>query len=297
VGDSLIWLGVLAFLRKSGRGEPCYTCTNLTYDRNELARRIGRGTILLSGGGNFGDLYPTHQSMREQVISDFPANRIIQLPQSIHFDSPSALARAAGLIRQHPDLTLLVRDHSSLQIAREFFRTPSRLCPDMSFCLGPLSRPLEPTQDVLWLSRTDKESAGTSCPSPPAEVVPQDWLQDDPLSVVRFNRFLTRQLRHRPMLRPYLVPMLGPTYPGLLRHRLHRGCRILGAGRVVVTNRLHGYILSLLMGIPHYFADNTYGKVLGFHKAWTRECELSHPCASEAEALRQALAHTRIAGL
>ncbi len=293
VGDSLIWLGVLAFLRKSGREEPCYSCTNVTYDRNFLARRLGRGTILLTGGGNFGDLYPTHQSLREQVIQDFPANRIIQLPQSIHFDSPGAFARAVRVLDQHPDLTLLMRDHESLRLARSSFRAQSVLCPDMSFCLGPLARPVEPKQDVVWLSRRDKESATREPVRAPGSVQSVDWVHDDPLPVIRLNRFLTRNVRYRPMLRPLLIPSLGPTYPALLRHRLERGCRMLSAGRVVATNRLHGYILSLLMGIPHFIADNTYGKVQAFHDAWTRDCGISQYCESESEALRKALSHAR----
>ena len=54
------------------------------------------GTILLSGGGNFGDLYESHQEIREDVIANFPANRIIQLPQSISFHAGEALQSARG---------------------------------------------------------------------------------------------------------------------------------------------------------------------------------------------------------
>ena len=293
VGDSLIWLGVLAYLRRAGRGAPCYTCTDITYEKATLARRVGKGTILLSGGGNFGDLYPSHQRLREQVIADFPQNRIIQLPQSIHFDTPVALARAARVIDRHPDLTLLVRDHSSLRLARESFRAPSQLCPDMSFCLGPLPRPTTAGNGIVWLSRIDKETATREPVHAPPGVRPVDWVQDDHSLLVRYNRFLTRNARHRPRLRPWLIPVLGPTYSALLEHRLDRGCRTLARGEVVATNRLHGYILSLLMGIPHYFADNSYGKVRSFHEAWTRECAISHACGSESEALRLAASALR----
>jgi exopolysaccharide biosynthesis predicted pyruvyltransferase EpsI len=290
VGDSLIWLGALAYLRKSGRGEPAYTCTNLTYDASSLARQVGRGTILLSGGGNLGDLYEQHQKLRERVIADFPDRRIIQLPQSIHFEFPDALARARTVFDRHPNLTLLVRDETSLAIARKSFRAPSQLCPDMSFCLGPLLRPQPPDVDVVWLSRSDKESAGSTPVETPAGVRRVDWVHDDAVPVVRFNRFLTRHLRRRPALRPWLVPMLVPTFDALASHRLIRGCRTLGAGKIVVTNRLHGHILCTLLGIRHYLVDNSYGKVRGFHDAWTRESDLAQFCESEREALRLALA-------
>ncbi|MEO7867272.1 MAG: polysaccharide pyruvyl transferase family protein [Candidatus Eisenbacteria bacterium] len=289
VGDSLIWLGELAYLQQSGRGNPCYFCTSLTYDRAALARRVGNGTILLSGGGNFGDLYPTHHGLREQVIADFPDNRIIQLPQSIHFDSAALVEQAARVLDRHQDLTLLLRDRSSLEFARQHFRAPSMLCPDMAFCLGPLSRPSPAKQDVLWLSRADKESPAGSPVRPPDGLKPVDWVDDDTLLMVRVNRLLTRTIRFRPVLRPSLLPLLGPTYAPLLRHRLERGVRTLSAGRVVATNRLHAYILSLLLGIPHFLADNHYGKVRGFHEAWTRDSLITHACDSEGQALQQAL--------
>jgi exopolysaccharide biosynthesis predicted pyruvyltransferase EpsI len=292
VGDSLIWLGALRYLAKSGRGEPQYTCTNLTYDARTLARRIGRGTILLSGGGNLGDLYEQHQKLRERVIADFPDRRIVQLPQSIHFEFPDSLARARTVFDRHPNLTLLVRDASSLAIARKSFRAPSQLCPDMSFCLGPLLRPHPPEVDVVWLSRSDKESAASVPFETPAGVRRTDWVHDDAVAVVRFNRFLTRHLRRRPGLRSLLVPMLEPTFDPLASHRLSRGSRMLGAGRVVVTNRLHGHILCTLLGIRHFLVDNSYGKVRGFHEAWMRDSELAQFCGSESEALRLAIAET-----
>jgi hypothetical protein len=54
-----------------------------------------------------------------------------------------------------------------------------------------------------------------------------------------------------------------------------RGCRILGEGRVVVTDRLHGHILCLLMNIPHVLIGDKYGKIESFYDAWTKSCDLT----------------------
>lgn len=285
VGDSIIWRGTMTQLRRQGYAVPCYTCSDLTYDRGTLAERIGNGTLLLSGGGNLGDLYEPHQRLRERVIADFPDHRIVQLPQSIHFASPAALARARAVFDGHRDLTLLVRDEPSLAIARREFRAQSRMCPDMGFALGPLPRPCAATRDVVWLARSDKESAGAGPDPPPAGVRREDWLDDDPEPAIRAYRLLARQLRRHPALRPWLAPAIVRAQPGVTRSRLARGCRILSAGRVVVTDRLHGHILCVLLGIPHFVVDNSYGKVRGFHAAWMRESRLARVCASAAGAL------------
>ena len=68
VGDSAIWLGAVATLRQLGMRTPHYACSFKTYSRPELARRLGDGTILLSGGGNFGDRYAPHQRFQQRIL-------------------------------------------------------------------------------------------------------------------------------------------------------------------------------------------------------------------------------------
>lgn len=289
VGDSAIWLGVLAFLARRDI-RPCFTCSNRSYSRSALARRLGDGIILLTGGGNFGDLYPPHQDLREAVVRHFPRNRIVQLPQTIHFRSAEKLERARQAFDAHPDFTLLVRDAPSLALARERFRAPSLLCPDMAFALGPQRRPGAPTHPVVWLARSDKESPATQTPPTPAGVLKTDWLLDDVTPVLRLNRRLGRIVREMRTLRPLLQGTLSRTYAPVARERVHRGMRVLGAGRAVVTNRLHGHVLCLLMGIPHVVLDNSYGKVRALYDTWTHTSPLAHWENDEAAALEQALA-------
>src|SRR5262249_9095806 len=140
VGDSAIWVGTRRWLR--GRGaEVVYACDKETYARGPLAARLGRGTILLQGGGNLGDMWYAHQQFREQVIQAFPENRVIQLPQTIHFfDEDWALGEARRAFIGHANFTLLCRDRRSLAFARRHFAAPSLLCPDLAFVLGPLPR-------------------------------------------------------------------------------------------------------------------------------------------------------------
>ena len=109
VGDSAIWLGELAYLR-SRQHWPRYRCQIDTYSSRNMKQAIGDGIVLIHGGGNFGDLWQRHQRFREQVIRDFPENRIVQLPQTIHFSYPAALARCTGIVKYHGPFTLLDRD-------------------------------------------------------------------------------------------------------------------------------------------------------------------------------------------
>lgn len=301
VGDSAIWLGEKQCLRNLG-ASVVYTASidrpwsASTFDEEALARRVRSGTILLSGGGNFGDLWIHHQYFRERVIAGFPNNKIIQLPQSIHFEDKGNLARARSICNGHPDLILLVRDQRSLEFARNEFKARSLLCPDMAFALGPISRPERPKQDIVWLGRTDKEVSPDAVPPTHVydafEVI--DWLRDYPSITLRFDRFLSRQRNNHPRVFKMIIPLLLGTHglfslqDRLAKERVIRGCRNLSRGKVVITDRLHGHILSLLLGIPHVVLDNNYGKLSSFYETWTKGCALTYWAKTSEEALEMA---------
>ena len=274
VGDPALYVGTLRTLKRIGV-RVTYRCDQLTYSRSALGIELDRGTevVLINGGGNLGDQYP-QQVVRERVLSDFPDVRTIQLPQSLWFVSEPNRERFGELVTRHQDLTLLWRDRDSYETAVRTFAAPAILCPDMALGLGPKIRPIAASQDVLWLRRTDRESAS---PGSLGGVVdglePVDWLDASPEEAVgcssgrwllRANRFLTRWTTRRPWLwRP-----LARTFEPLAERRLEFGCRLLARGRVVVTDRLHGVVIALLMGIPVIAVDTTNRKVSSFINTW-----------------------------
>jgi exopolysaccharide biosynthesis predicted pyruvyltransferase EpsI len=284
VGDNAIWLGELAYLRRFGI-EVVYRSDQVSYSRKQLAARIGDGTILLSGGGNFGDLWPAHQWFREEVVSSFPDRKIVQLPQTIRFTQRSNLERARRVFARHPNVTILVRDDRSRAVD---LGAEVALCPDMAFALGPLERPCAPTTGILWLLRGDHESA----------IVPAientDWRDDEtaggpkpPLTLTaarRLHEILSPRVARRSVGNRWLATV-GDRLAGA---RLARGLRTLSQGSVVVTDRLHGHVLSLMLGIPHVLLDTRHGKLRGFYETWTQGSELTYWADSIEKALQLA---------
>jgi exopolysaccharide biosynthesis predicted pyruvyltransferase EpsI len=293
-GDSLIWVGHIAHLRR--RGHPIhYQCDWLSYDEAHLRRRAPDAVVLIAGGGNLGDLWPEHQRLREQLIASLPDRKVVQLSQSMSFEDAENLGRARRVFGAHPDLTLLLRDHRSLAQAQEAFDCRSLLCPDFAFALGPLARLGEPDADVVWLARTDAEAAaGQGGPPDAPGVRAIDWLSEkrgnpgwDGAEARR--RFATRGggrvLQRAPALADRAAPALWRLYDRHAELRVQYGRRLLSGGRGVVTNRLHGHILSVLMGIPHVVLDNSYGKNRTFYEAWTQDWPLARWGESAASAL------------
>lgn len=64
-----------------------------------------------------------------------------------------------------------------------------------------------------------------------------------------------------------------------------RGFEHLGSARFVITDRLHGHIMSAIIGVPHVLMDSKLGKNLNFHNTWTRDCECTRITSNISEAL------------
>ena len=284
VGDSLIWLGTLKALELLGIDAPSYVASQRNYRHDEMARAVGDGVICIQGGGNLGDLWPAHQEFREQVIRDFPSNRIIQLPQSVEFSSPQALERARRVFGAHRDLTILVLSERSFARA-EVFGVPTLLCPDLGMTMGMLNVSLMPTHDAVLLARTDHESQGLPLETVPPWVKRVDWVGQPGGLALRMMASLHQR------------PKLWKAVNGSSRHRLYRsaarrrllyGVEMLGSGRVVITDRLHGHVLATLLGLPHCVMDSQFGKVRALWDTWTHDVPDAVWCNTLDEAVEQA---------
>jgi pyruvyl transferase EpsO len=55
----------------------------------------------------------------------------------------------------------------------------------------------------------------------------------------------------------------------MARQRVEFGCSVVSSGRVLVTDRLHGHILALLLGVPHVVMETGYGKIRGFSESFS----------------------------
>lgn len=301
-GDSAIWLGQLETLKRLNK-RIVYQCSAHDYDPVLLKRFIGKGPILLSGGGNLGDLWLLHQLLRERVLNDFPDNPIVQLPQSICFNEPERRNYFKQLIAKHKNFTLMTRDLFSYELAQGKLKANTILSPDMAFGLGLLALHASPEPhesfDVLWLRRADKEGAlGGSQP----EV--DDWLVCDWLEKSRLDDDadwqLAAQLSHRigqlkwSLLEAdqaeYGLAELASTYHQLADVRLRRGLKLLSRGHVVLTDRLHAHILALMLGKPTVILDNTYQKLWGAYNGWTSIARGATWAESEAAAIAAAKA-------
>ncbi len=274
VGDSLIWLGEVAYLSKRGIS-PGYVCDINNYDKANLKKSLNNDNpvILFHGGGNFGTLWPQFQEFRMRVLEDFAGVPVIQLPQSIYFDDAVQLQQTAQMICAHGKFTILTRDKPSFDLAYRHFDCDVRMCPDMAFFIGPVRSRIIPRFDRFILSRTDKEKKSGWHDTLDhvfhgLTVDIDDWLDS---SVLENN--LGRIESRTTLLRKHFDQdnrLLLRLWNQLARARMTRGVSKLQRGRVVIGDRLHAHILCVLLDKPHVLIDNFYNKLGNFHHAWTK---------------------------
>lgn len=273
-GDSAIWLGERRVLQTLTGRRPLWVASRRSYDPARLRMLPRSAPLLLQGGGNLGDLWPVHQVFRERVLADAPDRPVVVLAQSVCFRGARALESARRAFGAHRDLTLLLRDHVSLQFAQTHFQCRSQLCPDFAFALN-LPAAAGRDRPGLWLARADREATGqTPQPQP-------DWIQSDWHRSAALNHHWLKRLRRWPATAQALAA------DRLAQARLAAGLRLLRGRPAVVTDRLHGHVLALLLGIPNVLLPDAFGKTRALHETWTRHL----PGSAFADSPAQVRAH------
>jgi exopolysaccharide biosynthesis predicted pyruvyltransferase EpsI len=255
-GDSAIWLGELAWLKNRFEKKPSYVSRRHDFSASDLREQVPDGPIFIQGGGTFGDIYPGKQDFREAIMEVFPDRRVVQFPQSIHYNSQARVEQSARAIGRHKNFILVVRDQQSKEFGEKHFDCDVRLCPDMAFAIGPLTdRKME--LPVLAMLREDVEKVDRGAWTYP-DIPKEDWITESPLQVrLAKLRGASTALFAKQAERKYRM------LDAAARQRFERGIRQISRPRAIVTDRLHVHICSLLLGRPQAVLDNNYGKIRG----------------------------------
>jgi len=178
----------------------------------------------------------------------------------------------------------------------EHFRQHARveLAPDMSFLLGPQTRPAEPLFDIVWLARTDQErandrtEAAARLASQAAEkIVLPKFADGVEINLVVKQRPPTVLLTDWQSLvfenEEARLAYQRLDFDARSQARVSRALQILSLGRMVVTDRLHAHIFCLMMGIGHVLVNDESGKNRHFYETWTRDSNLCRFARDPAE--------------
>jgi hypothetical protein len=280
VGDLLIYAGTEAFFKEYNINIRLRRCLQ-TFDINEVKKNITKNTtIICHGGGNLGDLYPLLQKLREELVINFPNNRIILLPQTGYFSNQDEMKKSAAIFSAHKDCHLFARDLPTLELLKNF-SDKVILCPDMAHQLYgefPLKNKVESIEkNKLYFLRKDIEASQLEKnieSTLSASAVVKDW--DD---IVTSNDIMYARIYSK------LARISNISHLSIFKDKINdlwykHTLNIIERARnefmkydLVVTSRLHGHIFSCLLGIPNQVCDNSYGKNLGYYNQWTKDID------------------------
>lgn len=265
-GDCAIWAGERTAIEALDR-DVAYVADQRSFSVRALDRLAPDATILVHGGGNFGDIYPSHQVFREQLAQICRHHRIVHLPQTIHFTDPELERRTARFLAGHPDSFLFARDERSHRRALQY-GVPCALAPDSAIALAPLNPTSSVGQGTLWALRLDVERRESPHVRPNGSWT-ADWPPDPlPLKLVRYTPAFVHAKRGGPSTGPRIA-ILKRAFDWLANGRVRAGVDFLSQAERVVTDRLHAHILCTMLGIPNVLLDNSYGKNRSFYATWT----------------------------
>jgi exopolysaccharide biosynthesis predicted pyruvyltransferase EpsI len=264
-GDHAIWLGEKTLISELG-GKLVYQCSAQTYDRAEMAQRLGQGAILFHGPANPGRSAQS-RGFRLRVRNDFPDNEAIAFPRQAGIGKDEELPRTTR-VEPAPDPTLM---------------------------LGPRKRLIDPVYDVVWIARTDGDKANAQ-----TEVAARLSSQAaEKFSIPGFADGIEMSFvaKHRPptiVLTDWQALVFDNQQARWALKRLDfdpwaevllsRAMYILSLGHVVITDRLHGHLLCLMLRVPHVLLNDDSGKNWTFHEKWTKATALCRLARDPSEA-------------
>lgn len=266
VGDLLINMATESFFAEHSIAiEKRYCVEDMPRDLGKIDDNV---TFVMQGGGNFGDLWPCHQELRERIALDYPRNRLIILPQSVYFEAEPEEIRSCSIFTRHRNLHIFVRDRVSLATLHKRGLQQVTALPDMAHWLwGKWASPYQDSHGkCLYFFRRDKESAGVPETFQQTSDHTLDW--SDCMSFWQKVAYVlcTEAVKLNGTL-GCPISLLRHWYA--LRDSIVRGSVAkLSAADRVVTNRLHVMLLGLLLGQSVTAFDNSYGKLSSYVTTW-----------------------------
>lgn len=187
--------------------------------------------IFVHSGGNLGSMYLGSEVPRRTLIKNCQDNKIVILPKTIWFDESekgrATLKESADVYNAHKDLTIISRDLDSYKFAREnFSKCRNIACPCFCMYLN-TSKPLNSERHgTLLVLRKDVESVFTDAEKE------------------KIKRLCHEQVTEFDTVLDHGIP------PSKCQEELNAVLNIFRKHEVVITDRMHGLLFSVITQTP-----------------------------------------------
>lgn len=274
VGDLLILSGTINFFKNNSIDVKLHLSAH-NLNLNKVVTK--NTTIICQGGGNFGDVYNTHQKLREDVVKSFPKNRIIILPQTAFFNDVKKQEKSKEIFTAHDNVIMFARDEITYKIFQDFSDN-TYLLPDMAHELYGTLPKSNKQKSVLHFLRNDVEK------NPLQQKLQQnikgndcfDWgdllTKRDHRTLLGIHQLIKVNKRLKSVA---LDKMIFKIWYAHTEYLVSKMSKKFSSYDKIITSRLHGHILSCLVDVPSSIIDNSYGKNTAYYELWTKSLDIT----------------------
>lgn len=205
--------------------------------------------VLMHGGGIIGDREPAQENLRRMIVSWLNEQPIIQLPQSMLFNSQKEQAISKQCYNTAERMVMLARDEKALQDLTQLLLCPAMLIPDMILHLsGRLPASRKPRNGAMLMlhasgndfRRATQEHVRTLVHDLFGRVTEEDYLNTKHLHLTGHKRDTTL-----------------------------RACwRAMSGYEVLVTDEIHGLLFGLITQTPTVAINEESGLIGAMFEAW-----------------------------
>lgn len=208
--------------------------------------------VMLQGGGNFGSLYLSVENARRFIVRHLNNNPIISLPCSVTYTDSKIgrkeLKKSQKIYCKHSNLTLISRDSFSYEYCLEHFKSCKNILnPDMVFYLWNHKDSKERREILLCIRRDGESILGHR----QAELINQLFNEYEDACIIdtRVERMISDEIK---------------------MNEVKSVINQFSRAKVVVTDRLHGLILSAITNTPCIVMPSLDQKIMGTYQ-WIKE--------------------------
>lgn len=260
LGDHAIALAEMELLHEWG-----IPCREVTIDLIQVLARhddygvFGRGTVLVTGGGFLGTLWPHMHEMTTRMIEDNPCAKIVILPNTVYFDKAPAgeqLFEASLDTFNRPNVKrVYLREKLSYDVLHGRYAA-AKLMPDMVMSMSRSCTGVIRSGCLIFL-RDDKEKTLTGA---------QTSAVYDSVNALFGDNVTTADMREAAD-----VPLTERL------EKLEQKFDQFRHAELVITDRLHGMIFAAITGTPCIVLNSRSHKLAGCYD-WLRHLEYIRFC-------------------
>ena len=245
IGDQAICLATIKFCQDNFKDYnlcivdlsdtyKCYRFVKKNINKNDI--------ILLQGGGNFGDLYLYIEKYRRFIVRKFHNSKIVSMPITCNFKNKRQLCKSKKIYNNHPNFLVFARDRKSYDFLSENFKFNVEFLPDIVFYLTTFVSELKlnfQRENILILLRNDLEKHQTT----DREFLINKFFKNNNkvfISDTIVDRTISDSMREKEVVN--LI-------------------KTLSSSKLVITDRMHGMILSSLCKTPCLVLHTKDGKL------------------------------------